>query len=226
MQRSAAHRRGAARASRHRPLPRRDALTHTHLPSLVAPAPQQVAQQSPQLSVLVLALSATNLTSGSLADRYAVQTVFAPTNAAFAKLAGALGVTQAQLLARTVRARPAAAQPRGGGPPLARALTRARAMRTARPAAHQDLLRSILTYHVVPGVAAKARDLRNDQRLATLQGANVTVRLPGDTAAGATPSSVRVVGVASTATVVQADVPACRSVVHVIDTVLLPSRVA
>jgi uncharacterized surface protein with fasciclin (FAS1) repeats len=78
----------------------------------------------------------------------------------------------------------------------------------------------VLKYHVVPGVAARAADLTNDQRLKTLQGANVTVRLvPG---AGNAAATVRIIGVSSTATVTQADVPACKSIVHVIDTVLLP----
>jgi hypothetical protein len=65
-----------------------------------------VAQQTPALSVLVQALTATNLTGGPLADPQAVLTVFAPTNAAFSKLAGALGITPTQLLTtRTVRPR-------------------------------------------------------------------------------------------------------------------------
>ena len=49
------------------------------------------------------ALEAAGLAGGPLADPQAVLTVFAPTNAAFGKLIGALGVTPAQLLNRTVR---------------------------------------------------------------------------------------------------------------------------
>ncbi len=75
----------------------------------------------------------------------------------------------------------------------------------------------MLKYHVVPGVAARASDLRNEQRLATLQGANLAVRTT------ATPgSAVQIVGVGSRANVVTADVSACKAVVHVVDTVLLP----
>jgi uncharacterized surface protein with fasciclin (FAS1) repeats len=77
----------------------------------------------------------------------------------------------------------------------------------------------VLKYHVVPGVAARAASLSNDQRLKTVQGANLTVRLvPG----ADNTTTVRIIGVSSTATVTQADVPACKSIVHVIDTVLLP----
>ena len=50
------------------------------------------------------ALEAAGLAGGPLADRNAVLTVFAPTNAAFRKLTAALGITQAQLFNRTVRA--------------------------------------------------------------------------------------------------------------------------
>jgi hypothetical protein len=61
----------------------------------------QVAEKTPALSVLVQALKETNLTRGSLSDPQAVQTVFAPTNAAFTKLASALGLSLEQLLSRT-----------------------------------------------------------------------------------------------------------------------------
>lgn len=74
---------------------------------------------------------------------------------------------------------------------------------------------------MVPGVAARAANLTNDERLKTLQGANLTVRLIPNAGANST-TLVRIIGVSSTATVVIPDVPACKSVVHVIDTVLLP----
>jgi uncharacterized surface protein with fasciclin (FAS1) repeats len=81
------------------------------------------------------------------------------------------------------------------------------------------VLVNVLKYHVVPGAAARAASLTSEQRLKTLQGANITVRLvPGAN----NTTTVRLIGVASTATVTQADVPACKSVVHIIDTVLLP----
>ena len=78
----------------------------------------------------------------------------------------------------------------------------------------QSLLQTVLKYHVVPGAALKAAQLTNEQRLTTLQGSNLAIRLEG--------SAVRVIGVSSRATVTAADVPACKSVVHVVDTVLLP----
>jgi hypothetical protein len=68
-----------------------------------ARARAQTAIATPQLSVLVDALTAANLTGGSLADPFAVQTVFAPTNAAFAKLTAALGTTASQLFTRKAR---------------------------------------------------------------------------------------------------------------------------
>ena len=72
----------------------------------------------------------------------------------------------------------------------------------------------MLKYHVVPGAALRAAQLTSEQRLTTLQGSNLTIRLEG--------STVRVIGVSSRATVTTADVPACKAVVHVVDTVLLP----
>ena len=72
----------------------------------------------------------------------------------------------------------------------------------------------MLKYHVVPGAALRAAQLKSEQRLTTLQGSNLTIRLEG--------SAVRVIGVSSRATVTTADVPACKAVVHVVDTVLLP----
>jgi uncharacterized surface protein with fasciclin (FAS1) repeats len=84
------------------------------------------------------------------------------------------------------------------------------------------LLTTVLKYHVVPGAALRASALSNDQRLVTLLGPNVTVRLAVSGGGVNQTTTVRIIGVSSTATVVQADVVACRSIVHVIDTVLLP----
>ena len=80
--------------------------------------------------------------------------------------------------------------------------------RLLRPA-NRDQLTALLTYHVVPGELTAA-DLRDGQRLETVQGEKVRVRVQGD--------MVRVGG----ATVAQADVDAANGVVHVIDTVLSP----
>ncbi|KAL4458023.1 hypothetical protein ABPG75_012888 [Micractinium tetrahymenae] len=83
-----------------------------------------------------------------------------------------------------------------------------------------ELLTDVLSYHVVPGAAAKAADLSDGLVLATLlQGANITVSIPapGDVqllSPGAPPSRV-----------IQADVPAgdaVGSIIHVVDGVLVP----
>ena len=75
--------------------------------------------------------------------------------------------------------------------------------------AGKDQLTSVLTYHVVPGETLAA-DLQDGQRLETVQGEQLRVRIRGD--------EVRVGG----ATVTQPDVDAANGVVHVIDGVLLP----
>ena len=128
-------------------------------------------------------------------------TVFAPTNAAFRKLTAALGITQAQLFNRTVRH--ALRWPSSNTMSL-----------TLSFSFQQSLLQTVLKYHVVPGAALRAAQLQSEQRLTTQQGSNLTIRLEG--------STVRVIGVSSRATVTAADVPACKAVVHVVDTVLLP----
>jgi uncharacterized surface protein with fasciclin (FAS1) repeats len=76
--------------------------------------------------------------------------------------------------------------------------------------ANRDELRSVLTYHVVPGELT-ADKLEDGQKLETVQGETLTVRIDGD--------SVKV----DDATVVQPDVDAANGVVHVIDGVLTPS---
>ncbi|KAL4432870.1 hypothetical protein ABPG77_008196 [Micractinium sp. CCAP 211/92] len=83
-----------------------------------------------------------------------------------------------------------------------------------------ELLTAVLTYHVVPGVAAKAADLSDGLVLPTLlEGANVTVSIPA-------PGEVLVLSPgAPPARVIQADVPsgdAQGSIIHVIDGVLVP----
>merc|ERR1712157_700349 len=73
-------------------------------------------------------------------------------------------------------------------------------------------LGEVLTYHVVPAVAF-AEDLSDGQVLPTLNGAELVVDLT---------SGVAIDGIGSDATVLLPDLPAGLSVVHVIDTVLLP----
>ena len=75
-----------------------------------------------------------------------------------------------------------------------------------------ETLVEVLTYHVVPAVAF-AEDLSDGQVLPTLNGAELVVDLT---------SGVVIDGIGSDATVVLPDLPAGLSVVHVIDTVLLP----
>lgn len=69
-------------------------------------------------------------------------------------------------------------------------------------------LRSILTYHVVPGRLA-ASDVVKLTKATTVQGQNLRIT---------TTEGVKVNG----ASVIKADIPASNGVIHVLDTVLLP----
>jgi uncharacterized surface protein with fasciclin (FAS1) repeats len=129
-----------------------------------------VAQDNRQLTTLVQAVTAGQLVE-TLQGKGPL-TVFAPTNAAFAKLDAA---QLNQLLRPENRAQ----------------------------------LQNILTYHVVPG-ELRAAELKDGQKLKTVQGEQLTVRIAG--------GQVKVGG----ATVVKPDVDASNGVVHVIDTVLTP----
>ena len=83
--------------------------------------------------------------------------------------------------------------------------------------AKRDILRMILTYHVVAGVAAEAADLSDGQELGTVQGEKLRVNLE---------SGVAIEDATDTpAIVVLPDVGASNGVVHVIDKVLLPQAV-
>ncbi|MGD8288462.1 MAG: fasciclin domain-containing protein, partial [Gemmatimonadota bacterium] len=73
-----------------------------------------------------------------------------------------------------------------------------------------DLLTSILTYHVVPGVAAASTDLTNGQMVPTLQGDDLTIGISGSTVT------------VGAATVTGADVEATNGIIHLIDQVLIP----
>ncbi|CAG9463428.1 unnamed protein product [Pedinophyceae sp. YPF-701] len=94
------------------------------------------------------------------------------------------------------------------------------ALLEAKGLAQEDLLASenladILKYHVIAGVAAKAEDLSMGQMLASLQGGELAVMLGED-------GGVTLDGAASDALVTVANVAACKAIVHVVDTVLLP----
>ena len=75
---------------------------------------------------------------------------------------------------------------------------------------NRDQLKSILTYHVVPGELT-ADKLEDGQKLETVQGDSLAVSISGGT--------VKI----DDATVVRPDVDASNGVAHVIDGVLTPS---
>lgn len=77
----------------------------------------------------------------------------------------------------------------------------------------QDLLTSVLQFHVVSG-AVLSSDLQDGQTITTLQGDQLTVRIQDN--------AVRIGG----ATVTEADLEADNGVVHVVDRVLLANRTA
>ncbi len=72
-------------------------------------------------------------------------------------------------------------------------------------------LTSVLTYHVVPGTL-RAADLKNGQKLTTVQGKELTVSMKD--------GNVMIEG----ATVTTADVISSNGVTHVIDAVLMPKK--
>ena len=78
--------------------------------------------------------------------------------------------------------------------------------------ADQELLTSILTYHVVPG-AVLAADVVTLDSATTVQGEDVQITVDGDTV------------MVDAATVVTTDIEASNGVIHVIDSVLLPPSV-
>jgi uncharacterized surface protein with fasciclin (FAS1) repeats len=78
--------------------------------------------------------------------------------------------------------------------------------------ADQDLLTSILTLHVVAGEQLSSQDLIDAGTVTTVNGADLTITLDGDTAM-----------VNGNASVICMDVPTANATVHIIDAVLLPS---
>lgn len=85
------------------------------------------------------------------------------------------------------------------------------------------LLVRVLDYHIAPGAALKEDDLEDGMKIATLARMppligprlNVTVRFGAD-------DSIIIDGLGSDAKVLETDIVACSSVIHVVDTVLLP----
>jgi len=74
-------------------------------------------------------------------------------------------------------------------------------------------LTTLLTYHVASG-EVMAADLTNDQKIPTLEGSDVTIRITGTT-----------VTVNDMSQVIAADVAASNGVIHVIDNVLIPPSI-
>jgi uncharacterized surface protein with fasciclin (FAS1) repeats len=104
---------------------------------------------------------------------------------------------------------------RGAGPftvfaPSDEAFKAVPAKTMAELAANKELLKAVLTYHVLPGKVASA-DAKNGN-VKTVQGANVAVARAG--------TFVTV----EDAVVTQADVMATNGVVHIIDKVLIPPK--
>jgi uncharacterized surface protein with fasciclin (FAS1) repeats len=130
----------------------------------------ELAVSSKSLSTLVAALKAADLVDTLSGE--GPFTVFAPTNAAFAKLPKA---TLDKLL---------------------------------KPE-NKEMLKKILTYHVVPGKIT-SKMLKPSQQVETVEGSKVTVKVRG--------GKVMV----KNATVLKADVAASNGVIHSIDTVIMP----
>ncbi|VXB05679.1 fasciclin domain-containing protein [Maribacter litoralis] len=81
----------------------------------------------------------------------------------------------------------------------------------------REILTTILTYHVVAGVAASSTDLTNGMMVTTVQGEDLTINIDGDVYIDdATEIDAKVV---------IADVEASNGIVHVIDKVLLPQAI-
>ncbi len=104
---------------------------------------------------------------------------------------------------------------RGAGPftvfaPSDEAFKAVSAKTLAELAADKELLKSVLTFHVLPG-KVMAADVKNGN-VKTVQGANVAVSRAG--------TFVTV----EDAVVQQADVPATNGVIHIIDKVLMPPK--
>jgi len=81
----------------------------------------------------------------------------------------------------------------------------------------QNLLATILTYHIIPGVAALSSDLTDGQTLTTLQGSTIHVSTEGEVLLSDTTSE--------DAKVTTANVETSNGVVHVINKILLPQVV-
>ena len=138
----------------------------------MSPSIVELAAGNDNLSTLVAAVKAAGLVGVLSGD--GPYTVFAPTNAAFAKL------------------------PEG-------------TVESLLKPENKDQLTAILTYHVVSG-KVKAADVVKLDSAKTVEGSSVTI--------SATDAGVKV----DAANVIMTDIAASNGVVHVIDSVLLPSE--
>ena len=154
------------------------------------------------------------LISTALAAAFALSgcaTVLAPTT-----IADTAGRTpQLSTLSRLINEAGLADTLRGAGPytvfaPTDEAFKALPANTMAELASNKELLKSVLTYHVVASKVTSAE--AKNGNLQTLQGANVAIAKAG--------AFLTV----EDAVVTQADVPATNGAVHIIDKVLMPPR--
>jgi uncharacterized surface protein with fasciclin (FAS1) repeats len=132
-------------------------------------------------------------------------------------VANALGSSEHTTLVAAVKAAGLAETLMGAGPFTVFAPTNAAfdklpagTVETLLKPENKAKLASVLTFHVVPG-KLQAKDLKNGQKLTTVQGETLTVTRKGNT--------VMING----ANVTTADVISSNGVTHVIDTVVLPT---
>eukprot|EP01023_Acetabularia_acetabulum_P020868 TRINITY_DN208_c0_g1_i6.p1 TRINITY_DN208_c0_g1~~TRINITY_DN208_c0_g1_i6.p1 ORF type:complete len:357 (-),score=45.84 TRINITY_DN208_c0_g1_i6:370-1440(-) len=80
-------------------------------------------------------------------------------------------------------------------------------------------LASVVGYHLIPGAAILASELKSDEKLLTSLKQNITVGLPPN-------GDITLTGFEATniAKIINSDISACKSVMHIIDTVLLPDE--
>ena len=162
------------------------------------------------MKLICLRLGATGLLAASLLG-CATSPLQSPTT-----IAGTAARTpQLSTLNRLIEQAGLAETLRGAGPytvfaPSDEAFKAVPAKTMAELGADKELLKSVLTYHVVPGKVVAA-DVKNGNAK-TVNGANLSLAKAGTTVT------------VEDAMVVQADVGATNGVVHVIDRVLIPPK--
>ena len=76
---------------------------------------------------------------------------------------------------------------------------------------NKEKLQAILKYHVIPGKKVMAADIA-PMKIATVEGSEATISLEGETV------------MIDSAKVIEADIEGTNGVIHVIDTVIMPSK--